>query len=153
VVTYPYSPALDPIAHGVRVIIQNAAGGTVLDGTVPGGLYDQSTQRGWRTNTDGSAFIYRHIGNIVPKIEGIKRVVIFDRSSRDPGRLKFSVQGREGNYPLTPAEGPIRAVIVFDVPAATTGQCAEADYPGPPPTPTCTFSSDGSFAVCHDRPR
>jgi hypothetical protein len=43
---------------------------------------------------------------------------------------------------------PLRATVVIDPPYATTGQCADADFFGPPPLPDCHTAAGGSAIVC-----
>ena len=147
--TYPFNPPLDPLTRGIRFLIHDALGTQVLDTTIPGGAFDLATQEGWSKRTDGNVFIYRHTGEIVPLIDGVKKVVIRNQSNRSPGLLKFVLVGRNGSYGVAPANIPIRVTVVIDPPVAMTGQCAEAVFPGPPPlVPTCTMAPDGSVLIC-----
>lgn len=64
-----------------------------------------------------------------------------------PGKLKFSVKGKNGAY--VPPGIPVTAVLVIDVPEAATGRCAQAAaFPGPPPAPACAFNGSGSTLKC-----
>jgi hypothetical protein len=51
------------------------------------------------------------------------------------------VSGSAGRFAVAPGTEPVRALLVLDPPSATTGQCAELAFPGPPPAPACTFSA------------
>ena len=116
----------------------------VVDAIIPPGAYDTDLERGWSSNANSSLFIYRNLGESL--IQGIKKVVIKDRSGRTPGLLKFAVVGKLGSYPV--ATPPVHAVLVVDSPFATTGQCGEAFFPGPPPGPACTFTPGGTSLRC-----
>jgi len=48
-------------------------------------------------------------------------------------------------YSPTPA--PLSVAFVMDSPAARTGQCGEAGFPGAP-GPACTFNGPGSAVTC-----
>jgi hypothetical protein len=50
------TPPIDPLTNGVRVLIQDNGGGTILDAVVPGGAYDAITKIGWKVNGSGTTF-------------------------------------------------------------------------------------------------
>src|SRR5262249_46462226 len=37
-------PTIDPIANGLRIVLEDSAGGAVLDAILPGGAYDPATR-------------------------------------------------------------------------------------------------------------
>jgi cysteine-rich repeat protein len=139
----PFSPPIDPVTKGVRILIDDTQG-TVLDATIPGGAFDLLTKTGWKVNKAGTTWTYRNgLGGIL----GIFRVTV-KIVNETSGLIEFSVSGKNGSYPVPPANLPLRATLVIDAPLATTGQCGEARFPGPSPTPTCNFSVSGKTLTC-----
>jgi hypothetical protein len=63
------------------------------------------------------------------------------------GKYKFAIKGKNGNYPIDTAHLPLVGTLVIDVPFATTGQCGEAEFPGPTP-PACILLSGGRTVKC-----
>ena len=144
----PFTPPLDPVTRGIRVLVEDAAGGTVVDVTLAGTPFDPATQRGWKVNTDHTTYVYKH-GGIVPGPGAIKKVVVKNLSVRTPGLIKFGVVGKNGSYAVTPGALPLKGTIIFDTPMATLGQCGEALFPGPPSiAPACFVTPDGSEIIC-----
>jgi hypothetical protein len=135
----PHGPALDPLLNGVRLRVDDT-GGNVLDVSLPPGAFDKATGAGWKTNKQGTKWTYKDKSEAPPG--GIVKVKIQDDSSTEPGRMKVLVTGRNGSYPVSPDHLPVRALL------ATTGQCGEAVFPGPPPTPSCTFNESRSTLRC-----
>ncbi|HEV7733729.1 MAG TPA: metallophosphoesterase [Candidatus Binatia bacterium] len=142
----PTTPPVNPIAKGLRLIMTDAAGGTILDTTVPAGAYDALTRAGWTVNGAGTAFTYKNAGTTVPLNDGIYKVS-FKRQGA-VGQYKFTIVGKNGTYPVPPTALPITATVIVDTPQATTGQCADAIFPGPKPAPTCTIDASGNTVKC-----
>jgi len=113
----PSTPAIDPMANGVRILLENKVpAGTFVDVTLPGGS-------GWKANARGTSFRYRNKTGF----EGITRVKIKTPAKR-PGRVKFRVTGKNvdfGNVDLQHVKG----TLVIDSPFAVDGQCGEAIFP------------------------
>jgi hypothetical protein len=144
VLPFPFSPALNPTVNGVRFIIQNGAGATLSDTTIPGGAFDTNTLQGWITI--GPRWIFLHKGK---GVSGIRKVVIKDRSNHSPGLLKFSISAKKASYSVLPGDLPVKALLVLDPPTATSGQCGRATFPGPAPTfPACNLSLSGNTLLC-----
>jgi hypothetical protein len=64
-----------------------------------------------------------------------------------PGLIKFNIKGRNGSWPVAPNRIPLAATLVLDPPVATTGECGEARFPGPP-APSCAFKPSGNTVRC-----
>jgi hypothetical protein len=135
----PSLPVLDPVANGVRVLLEKATGG-VVDAAIPGGAFDRVTKIGWKANPAGTSFRYSN-GSASP-IDGIGSIAI--RETRTPGELKFTIRGKRGSYPVGSLETPLRATLVLDPPTATTGQCAETSFS----SASCAFNRAGSTVTC-----
>ena len=121
--------------------------GNVADITVPGGPFNRSTGVGWKTNKPPvTTWTYVNRSSTLPG--GIFHVSIKDKSKKTPGLVLFSAKGKSGSYPVTPGSLPASAIVVFDVPSAQTGQCANESWPGPKPAPSCAFNPKGSTLIC-----
>jgi len=123
----PTSPAIDPVAHGVRFLVTDASGTALVDAIVPGGA-------SWRTN-GSTSWSYREK---VSPVAGIGKITL---KSRAPGEFKFVISGRDGAY-LAPTGAAVTATLVLDPPLADSGQCGEATYPG------CRILGGGAKLLC-----
>jgi YVTN family beta-propeller protein len=132
--TVPVSPAIDPAGNGVRVLLTAAGGTSVLDVTVPGGLNWLAHPTSWS---------YRNKGGF----SGITKVSI-KTSPKTPGTLKIAIKGAHATLAVTPADLPLTATVVIDVPMATTGQCAAETFTGPKPIPACAFNKKQTALRC-----
>ena len=126
-VPHPFTPALDPAAVGLGIVISDVDGGRVLDLLVPGGAFDPVTKIGWKASPGTWKYSNRSDG--APA--GITAITIKDLSKRTPGLLRFSVKGRRGSYPVDPAKLPLTGLVILDPPTAETGQCGQAAFAGP----------------------
>jgi cysteine-rich repeat protein len=125
----PPSPALNPLANGIRLQID--AGGTLVDTTIPGGP-------GWTANGSGTKWMYRSKNPTAPA--GIYKVVIRDRSAVTPGVVKFSVHGKAGSFPVASGDLPVAARLII-APSAG-GQCGDASFA------SCAFNATGNTLKC-----
>jgi parallel beta-helix repeat protein len=139
VVPFPFVPPLDPVAGGISVVVEDAAGARVLDVTVPGGAYDRVRKVGWQAARSGTGWKYVD-GSATPP-GGITRVTVKDRSRKQPGLLKVTVTGKRGSYPVDPASVPLSGLLILDPPTAATGQCGVATFVGP--KQRCTAAGTG----------
>jgi hypothetical protein len=133
----PTTPAIDPLTKGVRVLVRDDAGTTVVDAILPGGAFDATTKRGWRANGANTTHVYRD-GSTTP-IGGITKVVLKQPAT---GGVKFSVAGKRGTYEADTT--PLHATLVIDAPVATTGQCAETAFG----VSDCAFGRGNSAIAC-----
>src|SRR5947207_2012003 len=140
-ITVPVSPAIDPSTKGVRVLIDDADGSSMLDAIVPGG-FDATTGVGWKRNKRNTAWRYRNPTGF----ESIVKIRIRGKR-KTPGSLKFVVIGQNGTYPMSPTRMPGRGTMVIDSPFATTGQCGGALF-SVAPAPSCAFKAHGRTLVC-----
>jgi parallel beta-helix repeat protein len=134
VVSYPLSPALDPAAAGIAVVIEDAAGMRLLDVTLPGGPYDPTAKVGWQTSRSDTSWKYVNKSATPPA--GITTLVVKDNSKREPGVVQVKVIGKRGAYPVDPSSLPLTGLLILDPPTAATGQCGLATFTGP--NQTCT---------------
>jgi photosystem II stability/assembly factor-like uncharacterized protein len=125
----PVNPALNPLANGVRVLIEDTAG-TALDVTIPRGT-------GWTANGSGTKWTYRNNSATPPG--GIDKMVIQDKSAVTPGLVKFTVNGKAGSYAVAAADLPVTARIFLD--ALSGAQCGGV-------LPRCAFNGSGGTLKC-----
>jgi hypothetical protein len=132
----PSTPTINPIANGLRVLISDSMGNIPVDVTVPGGAYDAGTRTGWKVNGAGTAWTFRTPNTVLAN--GIIKAQVRAIPST-PGKYKVGVKGKDGNYPVNPANLPLVGTVVIDVPLAATGQCGDATFTATPPArPSCT---------------
>jgi hypothetical protein len=129
---------VNPLAHGLRVMLDDATG-TVLDQTLAAGAYDLLARAGWTVNKAGTKWTYKYKSNTVPAPGGIVKVSLQDQNAKQPGLMKFTVKGKGGSYVATPP-------VVPGLGLPAVGECVEARFPGPAPSPSCTF--DGKTLKC-----
>jgi len=141
-VTIPTTPAIDPIANGMRVILNTVAPSTLLDVEIAGGAYVNATKTGWRRNPPGTRFVYKN-GN--PNVANPILGITLSTSPRTPGVYKFSVRAKNGAFPVTVTDVPLRATVVIDSPFAATGQCGEVTFPS---AASCKFNPSLSSVTC-----
>jgi len=144
----PQSPHIDPAANGVRLLIVDHDGEARIDLTIPGGAYESFTRSGWRVNGSGSAWTYKNTGSVIPTVNGIEKVQIRTIPGGDR-RIRFSVKGKNGFYPIAADDLPLVTTLVIDTPVARTGQCGEAAFPAAPPaTFSCVALRGGDSVRC-----
>jgi Calcineurin-like phosphoesterase/Purple acid Phosphatase, N-terminal domain len=142
----PTTPPIDPLSNaGVRILVTDLLGQTVLDASIPAGVYSPATRAGWTVNASGTNYIYRNSGGFLPLIGGIHRVTV-RKSLVNPSLIRFVVNGKNGSYPLNPANLPITATFILDPPYAASNQCGEAVFPGP--KPVCTYVTRSGVLRC-----
>jgi hypothetical protein len=125
--------AVDPAAHGLRVVIDASSGPGGLDVTLPG---DQR----WRVNDAGTRWTFT---DRTGSVSGITKAVVQDRSSREDGLLRFTVKGKGGSIELPTASG-VRTTVVLGAPL----ECASLLWNPPGGTrPRC--DGDAARLRCH----
>lgn len=139
------SGAVDPAVDGLRVIIVDAGGHSIVDATVPPGPFDPVQAAGWTVNAPRTAFKYRNKGGAILALDGVDKVVV-KRSTKVPGQVKFSIQAAGGAYPI-PTTLPVSATVILDPPYASTNQCGDVLFPGPS-RPTCAFTAPAGTVKC-----
>jgi hypothetical protein len=133
-------PPFDPSTQGARLLIEDALDGTVLDVTVPPGAYDVGTGIGWKTAKSGWQYRNR-VG-----LQGITKLSV-KRKAATPGVLSFSATGKNGSFPVTPIQVPVRFTLVVEGALGIHGQCGEASFGGPAVS-SCTLTSSGTTLKC-----
>jgi hypothetical protein len=131
-------PAIDPVAHGVRLVVTDVSGGTYLDVSVPGGALLDRT--GWKVSKNGWGF------TATTPVEGV--ITSVKLSVKDGTSVTFKVAGKHASLPPVPGSLPIRATLVLD-PPQSMDRCVETPFPGPPHVaPSCALKRDGAQLTC-----
>ncbi len=145
-VPFPETPPLDPAANGMRLVIQDDAGGTPLDAVLPGGDFDPVTRAGWKTHVypTGITAQYGNSGAIVPLVGGIRKLKFAVKSGL--GVAKLNVVGKTGSYVLTAGAGSVHVTLIADSSPGPCTQCCELRFTGP--ESTCTFRDGGATLRC-----
>ncbi len=125
--TVPTSPPLDPIATGVRVLVDG-----VLDTTIPRGAFDPGTKTGWKAK-NGSF-----------KYQSATVKVSLKTAAKTPGLVQFAVTGKGGSYVVDPAHLPREATLIVD---AAAGQCGDALFAASP-APSCVYKAKSGKVQC-----
>jgi hypothetical protein len=119
--------AVDPLLHGVRVVIDATSGGGGIDVTVPPGAFDGL--RGWRVNAAGTKWSFTdRTGSL-----RLTRAVVRNLSARTPGRVALAAKGK-GAPIVLPSATAVRTQVVF----GAAGECASRVWNAPAePRPRC----------------
>jgi len=142
----PTTPAIDPLSNnGIRLMIADSTGATVLDASLPGGLYDPLLRVGWTTNTSTTTYTYRNSGAPTPLVGGINKVVL-KKNTRTPGLWSFTITGKSGSYPVVAANLPLSATLILAPPNAANNQCGDIDFTGP--VPRCRYTTATGNLKC-----
>lgn len=143
VIDHPFVPELDPVANGARIEIRDAAGTLVTDVQVPGGAFDTATKTGWKSNAKGTSHTFKSrsgAGGLITK------VVLKWGNKKEPGRIKFTVVGKNGTLAIDPAQLPLSAQIRLDSALNNTGQCGQLDFDEAPHL--CALDPSGAKVLC-----
>lgn len=128
---------LDPLAHGLRIVMSDAPG-PVVDLGIPPDAYDPVGRVGWKVNKAGTKWVYLNKSTQPPA--GIFKIVLKDKSARTPGLVQVLVKGKRGTYPATLAVMP--TLVLPDA-----GRCFAAAFPGPA-KPVCVLDASGKTLKC-----
>lgn len=133
-----------PQARGVHVRVLGPTGAVVLDQHVPAGIYTAANPVGWKVSgSPPNKFTYLDKVSVPPSQNGIKKVVVTDKSAKVPGLVTFQIVGDRGTYPLAPGEAPIAVAVELNDQGSPQGsmpgtdQCGEVHFVQPPSTPNC----------------
>ena len=137
------SGAIDPIADGFSLRIDDKEGGTLLIRKTPSGAAPDRYTRGWTVNTKGTRWTYKDKEG---RNGGITKVVVRDRASKQPGLFSVTVRGRESWFQVDPSAAPLRLTMQL---GSGAGQCAEVRFNDAGGVkPTCEVSTDLSRVTC-----
>jgi cysteine-rich repeat protein len=126
VLPFPFSPALDPPATGVRLLVRNATR-RVVDAVIPPGPGWIVSGRRWRW--DGSVF------------PGIERIIVTNVPSA-PGTIRVLIRGHGPYFFMGLKDLPLSFEVGMNAALAASGQCGQATFLGPAPLPSCVHKGD-----------
>jgi len=108
---------VDPVAHGVRIVIDATSVPGGLDAAVAGGT-------GWRVSRDGKSWSF---ADPAGSQAGITRVAIRDRSKREDGLLRWRVTGKRASSVVVPDVHRVRTAVIL----GNAPECAAVTWNGP----------------------
>jgi len=115
---------IDPVARGIRIVVDATSGGGGIDVAVPGGT-------GWRASADGKRWSFADPSG---SHGGVTRIAIQDRSAREDGLLHWRVTGRSTAAVVLPDVQRVRTAVVL----GDAGECAALTWNAPGgPRPRC----------------
>lgn len=129
-------PALDPIANGVRVRLEDADE-ALFDVTVPGGAYNTITKTGWKLNTPGTQWKFSSpiaVGGAITQVTLTKKTP----------QIKFVVKGKKGAFAALPVTAPVTTTLVLTPPLGLTGACSDVSFSGA----QCAFNAGQKTLTC-----
>jgi hypothetical protein len=135
----PFSPALDPLANGIRLLLTDALGRPALDRTIPGGAFGGSPGVGWTVNATRTKWRYKN-ADPAPFPGAITRIQVQDQSASAPGRVRFTIRG-ELSLDAYPEAVPVQVFLFLHPPDDASGQCGDARN-------ACTVTSMGDRIDC-----
>ena len=136
----PITPPIDPASHGLRLLLRDGSGGSLLDVTVPPGAWSSSTGTGW-TVKPGNRFQFRS----PTPLGGAIRTVRVQVPPTPLGRVRVTITGAGGSFLAGGFALPPRLTVLFDPPATPSAQCAEATFTAA----ACSYQSGATTLSCH----
>jgi hypothetical protein len=133
--------ALDPVANGFRLLVEDESG-RLLDAAIPGGGYERTSGRGWVAS--GHRWLYRDRARTVA---GIDRIVL-RLTAGSPAIARLLVYGL-GDYRLPAESGRLRLTAVLSPSATPSGLCGEVLF-GLTGTGTCRVAGSGERVRCRE---
>ena len=130
---------VDPLANGVRVVVDAPDGPGGIDVTIPGGAAVNDV--GWFVNASGTRWTYRDGAGTQG---GITKVVVRDRSSHVDGLLAWSVTGKSAATATLLDPSAVRSTMVL----GAASECASLTWNPPGGVrPRCTGTA--AKLACH----
>ncbi len=134
---------LDPVADGVRLRLLDGEGRSILAVTVPPGVYQRASGRGWTESGRGGSAKWR---SKVP-LAGIDRIDLDWDDARDPGQVSFLVKGKALALELATADLPLRFELSMGDADAFDGACGALDF-GAAPLRGCVLNPGTGVLLC-----
>jgi hypothetical protein len=129
--------SLDPSVDGARIVVEGANGAVLADITLPPGVKQAGTVKGWKIDPRGIRF--RYVDQSTERVGGIVKLIAKDMGKKIPRRVRVAVKGRDGNYPVAPENAPVRVIVILgNSDASKQGACGET-----------AFESDGCRLTSH----
>lgn len=138
------SEAVDPIANGVRLIVDGANGRRIFDATIPNGQFDSNTKSGWKVNKNGTKWTYLDpIG-----VEGIVKVTV-SKLTKIPGALRVQASAKKAEIAVASDDNPLTLQVQLAPGTAYAGHCGRIDFEQEPPLgPACELNKANTSIKC-----
>lgn len=121
---FPFAPAIDPVESGARLSLRSDRGSAVAVASIPPGAWDRQTGEGWRANASGTSFTWKSKKGV----DGISKVLLKLGNRKSPGKVKFKVVGRTGDYLADPELLPYGLEFSLDQIDDATSNCGRITY-------------------------
>jgi len=132
------SPAVDPVAHGLTLmVVDHGTSQVLLSRTLPAGF----ASPGWVGFSPSWTFRDR---DHVTAANGVEKALLRDRSSRTPGLMQIRLKGGGADFQLTSTNLDL-IVILGGATEGSIGQCGRVAFTG---APSCTLSASGKTLRC-----
>ncbi len=146
-VVTPTTPAINPIANGLRLRVNDKNGAPVFDRVIPRGGPISSKAPGWKVNGAKTKWTYRDPSNRVGG--GVRRIVVTDKSATTPGLFRVTLSARDADFHVDPLLLPLRLTLVLGgLDQQASGQCASFTFNPAGTNPDCVASSSGGSVTC-----
>jgi cysteine-rich repeat protein len=134
------APVYDPVAHGIRLRIDDAAGTRLLDAEIPAGAFNPVTRSGWLPlKNDGFRFRSKElVADAVQKI-------ILKKVRKDPNAVSVKIVGSKGSFASQGIVPPISVTVTLDADGERMGVCAVMEFLDPR---ECKLRGAGSILIC-----
>ncbi|HYC57495.1 MAG TPA: hypothetical protein VEL28_21365 [Candidatus Binatia bacterium] len=110
---------------GVRLRIESAGGGAMVDVTLPGGVFGGTGTAGWMRK--GSKIIYQD--RTVMPANGFRRLILKDMGAAQPNLVSVQIKAAGGTYAVDASLLPLTAILTLGGSAqADAGVCSESRY-------------------------
>jgi hypothetical protein len=113
------NPIIEPIANGLTAWLDDANLVVVADIALPAGAYDAGTRTGWRSNSAGTSWTFKHPTGIVGVTRASVRAV-----GGSSGTFRVKLKGKKSGYGLAGSVGPWRAGVALSPTQCATGAVA-----------------------------
>jgi len=137
---------IDPVTEGFSFTVEDSNGVPLFTRTVPPGARPGLKAPGWVVNRAHTRWTFGDSAGTLAG--GIRRVVIWDKTAKTPGRFTISVRGKGNDFQVAAGEAPVRVSAIL---GAQCGQrpCAIGAFnPTGGPKPACKFSFGGNVLTC-----
>lgn len=135
--------AVNPLARGARILVLNHNGAVEIDQALPGGAYDDSALRGWKTNAKRN--VWQYVDKSASPLSGITSFKVTDKSKTSPGQVRVSLTSKKASYSVDAGDEPLEVLVVLgDQTDAIAGYCGESDFRAA----DCTFNGAETSLTC-----
>lgn len=144
---FPSTPAVDPLADGLRLVLQTATGRVVLDATLPAGPYSAASRIGWKSRVSKGKTIHSwaHTSSSIAPPGGIVSATVTVDAS---GLPDVQVVGKKFDYTVDPGEEQLRFTLVARPAVTPAAQCGDMVNGLASGGPTCQFRDTGRTLRC-----